>query len=55
MTIWLDQFLIGIFIGDLLSAADATDTDISVVIKAANTTLHDLELYSLITSYLYGY
>jgi hypothetical protein len=54
MTIWLDQFLIGILIGLLLSAAmAAADTETSVAQTAAATMFRrDLDFSVFMTSFL---
>jgi hypothetical protein len=52
MTIWLDQFLIGILIGALLSAAiDATETETAVAQTAATTVFrNDLDFSAFMSS-----
>jgi hypothetical protein len=54
MTIWLDQFLIGILIGALLSAAiDAPETETSVAHTAAATVFrNDLDFSAFMSSFL---
>jgi hypothetical protein len=53
MTIWLDQFLIGILIGALLSALAAPDTEIRITDKAANKVVKNVDLVTVMMSFLF--